>query len=84
MNIAEAFRLVIQNPPVYYLLALLGVVRLAATPFTVLMPAFADRILHGSPRAQGWLMGAPAPDPGAGLGAEALQIERGAKADSRG
>jgi hypothetical protein len=56
----------------YYLPALLGVVRLAATPFTVLMPAFADRFLHGGPRAQGWLMGAPAPDPGAGLGAEAL------------
>jgi hypothetical protein len=43
----------------YYLLALLGVVRLAATPFTVLMPTFADRILHGGPRAQGWLTGAP-------------------------
>ena len=68
----------------YYLPALLGVVRLAATPFTVLMPTFADRILHGGPRAQGWLMSAPAPDPGGGLGAEALQMERGANADSRG
>jgi MFS family permease len=26
-------------------------------PYTVLMPIFADRILHGGPRAMGWLMG---------------------------
>ena len=57
-NIIEGFRFVIQNPPVHLLLALLGVVSLAGTPFTVLMPAFADRILHGGPKALGWLMGA--------------------------
>jgi MFS family permease len=57
-NIAEGFRFVIRNPPVHYLLALLGVLSLAGTPFTVLMPAFADRILHGGPTALGWLMGA--------------------------
>jgi len=56
-NIIEGFRFVIRNPPVHYLLALLGVVSLAGTPFTVLMPAFADRILHGGPKALGWLMG---------------------------
>jgi MFS family permease len=56
-NIIEGFRFVIQNPPVHYLLALLGVVSLAGTPFSVLMPAFADRILHGGPKALGWLMG---------------------------
>jgi len=32
-------------------------------PYTVLMPIFADRILHGGPRAMGWLMGC------AGMGA---------------
>jgi MFS family permease len=57
-NIIEGFRFVIQNPPIHYLLMLLGVVSLAGTPFTVLMPAFADRILHGGPKALGWLMGA--------------------------
>jgi MFS family permease len=57
-NIIEGFRFVSRNPPVHLLLALLGVVSLAGTPFTVLMPAFADRILHGGPKAMGWLMGA--------------------------
>jgi MFS family permease len=56
-NIIEGFRFVLQNPPVHYLLALVGVISLAGTPFTVLMPVFADRILHGGPQAMGWLMG---------------------------
>ncbi len=56
-NIIEGFCFVIQNPPVHYLLALLGIVSLAGMPFTVLMPAFADRILHGGPKTLGWLMG---------------------------
>jgi MFS family permease len=57
-NIADGFRFVVQNAPVNHLLALLGVVNLAGMPFTVLMPAFADRILHGGPKALGYLMGA--------------------------
>jgi MFS family permease len=40
------------------LLILLGVVSFMALPFSVLMPIFADRILHGGASAYGNLMGA--------------------------
>jgi MFS family permease len=40
------------------LLLLLGLVSFAALPFSVLMPIFADRILHGGASAYGNLMGA--------------------------
>ena len=55
---AEGFRFVIQQPPVHALLMLLGVVSLTGMPYAVLMPIFADRILHGGARALGSLMGA--------------------------
>ena len=42
---------------------MLGLVSLAGMPYAVLMPVFADRILHGGPKALGLLMGA------SGLGA---------------
>ena len=57
-HVIEGFRFVIQNPPIHALLILLGVVSLTGMPYTVLMPVFADRILHGGPAALGWLMGA--------------------------
>jgi MFS family permease len=57
-HIAEGFRWVTQNPPVHALLILLGVVSLTGMPYAVLMPIFADRILHGGAAALGWLMGA--------------------------
>jgi MFS family permease len=40
------------------LLLLLGIVSLAGMPYAVLMPIFADQILHGGPRGMGLLMGA--------------------------
>ncbi len=40
------------------LLLLLGLVSLTGMPYTVLMPIFADRILHGGARGLGLLMGA--------------------------
>ena len=62
-HIVEGFRFVIANPPVHALLILLGVVSLTGMPYVVLMPIFADRILHGGARALGGLMGV------AGIGA---------------
>src|SRR5208283_3711347 len=56
-RMAEGFRFVIQHPPVHALLMLLGVVSLTGMPYAVLMPIFADRILHGGARTLGWLMG---------------------------
>ncbi|MGB9456852.1 MAG: MFS transporter [Bryobacteraceae bacterium] len=62
-DVAEGFRFVARNTPVQAILMLLGVVSLTGMPYAVLMPIFADRILHGGPRALGWLMGC------AGIGA---------------
>ena len=62
-NVIEGFRWVVHNRAVHALLLLLAVVSLAGIPYTVLMPIFADRILHRGARALGVLMGA------AGIGA---------------
>jgi MFS family permease len=56
-RIVEGFRFVIQNPPIHGILILLGIVSITGMPYTVLMPIFADRILHGGARALGWLLG---------------------------
>jgi MFS family permease len=57
-HLVEGFRYVSGNLPVRALLGLLGVVSLTGMPYTVLMPIFADRILHGGAAALGTLMGA--------------------------
>ena len=67
-NIAEGFRFVIRHPAIHALLILLGIASVTAMPFTVLMPVFADRILHGGPKALGWLTGS------AGVGALAAAL----------
>jgi MFS family permease len=57
-SIIEGFRYVKRTQPVRALLLLLGLVSLVGMPYTVLMPIFADRILHGGPRGLGILMSA--------------------------
>jgi MFS family permease len=57
-HVIEGFRFVLHNHPVHSLLMLLGVVSLTGMPYSVLMPIFADRILHGGAEALGTLMGA--------------------------
>ena len=56
-NILEGFRFVAHTGPIRALMLLLGVVSFTAMPYAVLMPVFADQILHGGPRALGILMG---------------------------
>ena len=56
-NIVEGFRFVAGAGPVRALMLLLGLVSFTAMPYAVLMPVFADQILHGGPRALGVLMG---------------------------
>jgi len=56
-NIVEGFRFARQTVPVRSLLLLIGLISLGATPYTVLMPIFAGRILHGDARTLGILMG---------------------------
>lgn len=43
--------------PIRRLLGILGLLSLMGTTYSVLMPIFADRILHGGPKALGLLMG---------------------------
>jgi MFS family permease len=57
-HILEGFRFVRQARPILAILLLLGLVSLVAMPYTVLMPVFADRILHGGARGLGILMSA--------------------------
>lgn len=45
-------------PPLRYIVLLLALVSLVGMPYTVLMPVFASRILHGGSHTFGFLMGA--------------------------
>jgi len=56
-NIMEGFKFVAQSSPVRALMLLLGLVSFTAMPYAVLMPLFADKILHGGAQALGLLMG---------------------------
>jgi MFS family permease len=74
-HIIEGFRFVRQTGPIRAILLLLGLVSLVAMPYAVLMPIFADRILHGGAKAFGNLMGATGV--GALLGALTLASKTG-------
>ena len=77
-SVVEGFRFVIRNTPVHAILMLLGVVSLTGMPYSVLMPIFADRILHGGPRAMGWLMGC------AGIGAVGGALRLASRTELKG
>ena len=57
-HMIEGFRFVRRTTPILALLLLLGLVSLVGMPYTVLMPVFADEILHSGARGLGILMGA--------------------------
>jgi MFS family permease len=76
-HIVEGFRFVRHTGPIRAILLLLGLVSLVAMPYTVLMPVFADKILHGGARGLGILMGATGV--GALLGALTLATRSGAR-----
>ena len=56
-SIVEGFQFVTRAGPIRVLLLLLGVVSVTGMPYTVLMPIFADQILHGGARGLGWADG---------------------------
>jgi MFS family permease len=56
-HVIEGFRFVAGTGPIRALLLLVGLVSLAGMPFSVLMPIFADRVLHAGARGLGILMG---------------------------
>jgi MFS family permease len=76
-HMLEGFRFVERTAPIRALLLLLGVVSLVGMPYVVLMPIFADQILHGGARGLGILMGATGV--GALLGALTLAFREGVK-----
>jgi MFS family permease len=57
-HIAEGFRFVRHTAPIRALLTLTALVSIVALPYSVLMPIFAARVLHGNARTLGVLMGA--------------------------
>lgn len=73
----EGFRYALGSPTIFSLLLLVGLVSIVGVPYTVLMPIFADRILHGGARALGLLMGATGV--GAVMGALTLAMRRGVR-----
>jgi MFS family permease len=57
-HIVEGFRFVEHTAPIRTLLLLLGVVSVTGMPYVVLMPIFADRVLHGGGQEFASLIGA--------------------------
>jgi MFS family permease len=61
-NVLEQFRegwkYVAGSPPISKILLLLAFVSLVGMPYTVLMPVFANEVLHGGPHTLGFLMAA--------------------------
>ncbi|HMK21415.1 MAG TPA: MFS transporter, partial [Terriglobales bacterium] len=74
-DIIEGFRWVEHTGPIRSLLLLLGLISLVGMPYTVLMPIFADLILHGGAKGLGILMGFTGI--GALLGALTLALRTG-------
>ena len=56
-HLVEGFRFVNRTAPIRALLVLLGVVSITGMPYVVLMPIFADKILHGGGQSFASLMG---------------------------
>ena len=76
-HLAEGFTFVRRTTPIRAILMLLGLVSLVAMPYTVLMPIFADKVLHRGASGMGILMGATGV--GALLGALTLASRTGVK-----
>ncbi len=76
-HVKEGFRFVNETAPIRALLMLLGLVSLVGMPYVVLMPIFADKILHGGAKGLGILMGATGV--GALLGALTLAFREGVR-----
>ncbi len=62
-ELREGWDYVSHFAPIRSILILLGLISLVGMPYTVLMPIFAGKVLHGGPHTLGFLMGA------AGVGA---------------
>jgi len=77
-SVLEGFRFTMHTGPIRALLLLLGLVSLTGMPYAVLMPIFADKILHSDARGLGLLMGST------GVGALAATLVMAARREVRG
>jgi MFS family permease len=77
-SVLEGFRFAIHTGPIRALLLLLGLVSITGMPYAVLMPIFADKILHSDARGLGLLMGST------GVGALAATLVMAARREVRG
>lgn len=77
-QLREGLRYVLRNEALWLPLGLLGLVSLTAIPYLVLMPIFADQVLHGGARGLGILMS------GAGLGALGAALAMARRENLRG
>jgi MFS family permease len=57
-TIREGFQYVAGNVPIRAIVLLIAIISFAGCPYTVLMPIFADRVLHTGAEGLGFLMGA--------------------------
>ncbi len=76
-HIKEGFYFVQHTAPILALVMLIGVVSFVAVPYSVLMPVFADQVLHRGAHGLGILMGMSGV--GALLGALTLAMRRGVR-----
>jgi MFS family permease len=74
-HVTEGFRFARDTVPIRALLLLIALVSLVGMPYSVLMPVFAVKVLHGTARTYGMLMGATGV--GALLGGLTLASRRG-------
>jgi MFS family permease len=58
VQLKEGWTYVLNFAPIRTVLSLFAIVSFMGVPYTVLMPIFATRILHGGPHTLGFLMGA--------------------------
>jgi MFS family permease len=80
-DVFEGYRYARNTMPILALLLMLGLVSAVGMPYAVLMPIFADKILHGGARGLGILMSAAGL--GALMGALTLAMRKGVKGLSR-
>jgi len=77
-GVLDGFRYVQRTKPIRAVILMLALISLAGMPYSVLMPVFADKILHSGAHGFGILMGAT------GLGALAGAMSLAARSDTRG
>jgi MFS family permease len=80
-DVVEGFRYARHTMPILALLLMLALVSVVGMPYVVLMPIFADKILHGGARGLGNLMSAAGV--GALMGALTLAMRQGTRGLSR-